>query len=72
MNCRYGYLSLQAVRDGFRVKFFNLVDLANQLEQEKLAGKGGRLSERLTRYTEFVVLDDWSFICCPICTNGPP
>lgn len=36
-------IASQAVRSGYRAKFFNLVDLANQLEQEKLNGKGGRL-----------------------------
>ncbi|NQY74919.1 MAG: ATP-binding protein [Candidatus Margulisbacteria bacterium] len=28
--------SAKAVRDGFKARFFNLVDLANQLEREKL------------------------------------
>ena len=44
------------MRSGYRAKFFNLVDLANQLEQEKLNGKGGRLADRLAKYTELVVL----------------
>jgi DNA replication protein DnaC len=30
-------LASKAVREGFKVRFFNLVDLANQLEREKLA-----------------------------------
>ena len=38
-------IASQAVRSGYRAKFFNLVDLANQLEQEKLNGKGGRLAD---------------------------
>lgn len=38
-------IASQAVRAGFRAKFFNLVDLANQLEQVKLNGKGGRLAD---------------------------
>jgi hypothetical protein len=29
-------------------RFFNLVDLVNQLEQEKAAGRSGRLSEKLS------------------------
>ena len=61
-------IAAQAVRNGFRAKFFNLVDLANQLEQEKLAGKGGRLSERLVRYTELVVLDELGYL--PFSKNG--
>src|SRR5512147_3071297 len=35
-------IASRAVRDGARARFYNLVDLVNQLEQEKLAGKGGR------------------------------
>ena len=61
-------IAAQAVRNGFRAKFFNLVDLANQLEQEKLVGKGGRLSERLVRYTELVVLDELGYL--PFSKNG--
>ena len=61
-------IARQALRSGFRVRFFNLVDLANQLEQEKLAGKGGRLSDRLSRYTELVVLDELGYL--PFSKNG--
>ncbi len=61
-------IARQAVRSGFRARFFNLVDLANQLEQEKLAGKGGRLSDRLSRYTELVVLDELGYL--PFSKNG--
>ncbi len=31
----------QAIRDAHRVHFYNVVDLVNRLEQEKLAGQGG-------------------------------
>ena len=55
-------IARQAVRNGFRARFFNLVDLANQLEQEKLAGRGGRLAERLSRYTELVILDELGYL----------
>jgi len=55
-------IARQAVRNGFRARFFNLVDLANQLEQEKLAGKGGRLADRLSRYTELVILDELGYL----------
>lgn len=61
-------IAAQAVRSGARARFFNLVDLANQLEQEKLAGKGGRLTDRLTRYTELVVLDELGYL--PFSKNG--
>ena len=51
----------QAVRNGARARFFNLVDLANILEQEKLAGKGGRLANQLCR-TDIVVLDELGYL----------
>ncbi len=61
-------IASHAVRAGYRAKFFNLVDLANQLEQEKLNGKGGRLANRLARYTELVVLDELGYL--PFSKNG--
>jgi len=61
-------IASQAVRNGFRARFFNLVDLANQLEQEKLAGQGGRLTDRLSRYTELVILDELGYL--PFSKNG--
>ena len=61
-------IASQAIRAGFRAKFFNLVDLANRLEQEKLNGKGGRLADRLARYTELVVLDELGYL--PFSKNG--
>jgi DNA replication protein DnaC len=61
-------IARQAIRSGFRARFFNLVDLANQLEQEKLAGKGGRLADRLSRYTELVILDELGYL--PFSKNG--
>ncbi|CAM5616100.1 hypothetical protein ATER59S_05787 [Aquamicrobium terrae] len=39
----------------------NLVDLVNQLEQEKAAGKGGRLAEKLLRY-DLVVIDELGYL----------
>ena len=61
-------IARQVIRNGYRARFFNLVDLANQLEQEKLAGKGGRLSDRLSRYTELVILDELGYL--PFSKNG--
>ncbi len=61
-------IASQAIRSGYRAKFFNLVDLANQLEQEKLNDKGGRLANRLARYTELVVLDELGYL--PFSKNG--
>ena len=40
-------MARQAIKNGKRGRFFNVVDLVNQLEQEKLAGRGGKLAESL-------------------------
>lgn len=57
----------QAVRNGKRARFFNLVDLVNQLEQEKLAGRGGKFAESLVRL-DLVVLDELGYL--PFSKNG--
>ena len=38
-------IAIQAVKANQRVRFFSVVDLVNRLEQEKAAGKQGRLDE---------------------------
>jgi DNA replication protein DnaC len=54
-------IASRAVRDGARARFYNLVDLVNQLEAEKLAGKGGRLAARLS-LMNIVVLDELGYL----------
>jgi DNA replication protein DnaC len=48
------------IRSRARGRFFNLVDLVNQLEQEKAAGRSGRLAETLLRY-DVIVIDELLF-----------
>ncbi len=60
-------IARQAVRNGMRGRFFNLLDLVNQLEQEKLANRGGRLAESLARL-DLVVLDELGYL--PFSRNG--
>jgi len=54
-------IARQAVRNDRRARFFNLVDLVNQLEQEKLTGRGGKLVDSLTRL-DLVVLDELGYL----------
>jgi len=54
-------IASRAVRSGARARFYNLVDLVNQLEQEKLAGKAGRLAARLS-LMDMVVLDELGYL----------
>lgn len=60
-------IARQQVRSGKRCRFFNLVDLVNQLEQEKLLGKGGRLAAGLARL-DLVILDELGYL--PFSKNG--
>jgi DNA replication protein DnaC len=54
-------IARQAIRNGKRGRYFNLVDLVNQLEQEKLAGRGGKLTTSLARL-DLVVLDELGYL----------
>ena len=49
------------IRARARGRFFNLVDLVNQLEQEKAAGRSGRLAEKLLRY-DLIVIDELGYL----------
>ena len=60
-------IAAHVVRNGARARFYNLVDLANELEQEKMAGQGGRITARLLRYN-LVVLDELGYL--PFSKNG--
>jgi DNA replication protein DnaC len=54
-------IARQAIKGGAKGRFFNLVDLVNQLEQEKLDGRGGRLAAQLARL-DLVVLDELGYL----------
>lgn len=54
-------MARQAIKHGKRGRFFNVVDLVNQLEQEKMAGRGGKLTESLSRL-DLVVLDELGYL----------
>ena len=49
------------IRSRARGRFFNLVDLVNQLEQEKTAGRSGRLAETLLRY-DVIISDELGYL----------
>jgi len=54
-------IASQAVKLNKRARFYNVVDLVNQLEQEKLANKAGNLAKRL-KYVDVVVLDELGYL----------
>ena len=49
------------IKKGMRGRYFNMVDLVNQLEAEKLAGRGGKLAESMVRL-DLVVLDELGYL----------
>ncbi len=55
------------IKHGRRGRYFNVVDLVNQLETEKLSGRGGKLAESLLRL-DLVVLDELGYL--PFSKNG--
>lgn len=54
-------IAAAVIRARARGRFFNLVDLVNQLEQEKAAGRSGRLVETLLRH-DLVVIDELGYL----------
>ena len=60
-------IARQSIRNGRKARFFNVLDLVNQLEQEKLNNKGGHIAEHMARH-DLVVLDELGYL--PFSRNG--
>lgn len=54
-------IAAAVIRAKARGRFFNLVDLVNQLEGEKTAGRAGRLAETLQRH-DLIVIDELGYL----------
>ena len=57
-------LGVAAVHQGKRVRFYNAVDLVNQLEREKLQGKAGNMARQLVQ-ADAVILDELGYLPFP-------
>jgi DNA replication protein DnaC len=57
-------LGIAAIHRGKRVRFYNVVDLVNRLEQEKSQGKAGTLARQLTQ-VDAVILDELGYLPFP-------
>jgi DNA replication protein DnaC len=57
-------LGVAAVHHGKRVRFYNAVDLVNQLEKEKHQGKAGNMARQLVQ-TDAVILDELGYLPFP-------
>ena len=60
-------IAAKAVRKGYKARFFSLVDLANQLEREKVDGVSGRLASQMEKM-DILVLDELGYL--PFSQNG--
>jgi DNA replication protein DnaC len=54
-------IAKQCIRNGRKARFFNVLDLVNHLEQEKLDNRGGKLAEHLARH-DLIILDELGYL----------
>lgn len=54
-------IAAHCIRIGKRCRFYSVINLVNQLEQEKQAGRTGRLTNRLAN-VDLVVLDELGYL----------
>lgn len=54
-------IATNAIRKGKKVRFYNVVDLVNQLEKEKLDGFSGRISNRL-KNIDIIIFDELGYL----------
>jgi DNA replication protein DnaC len=57
-------LGVAAIQQSKRIRFYNTVDLVNQLEQEKQQGKAGNMARQLVQ-TDTVILDEPGYLPFP-------
>jgi DNA replication protein DnaC len=57
-------LGIAAIHQGKRVRFFNTVDLVNQLQREKQLGKTGNLAKQMVQ-VDALILDELGYLPFP-------
>jgi DNA replication protein DnaC len=57
-------MGMAAIHQGKRVRFYNAVDLVNELEREKQAGKSGSMARRLIQ-VDAVIVDELGYLPFP-------
>jgi len=60
-------IGLNLIRKGYKVRFWNLVDLVNELEKEKEQGKTGDIMKKMNFYS-LIILDELGYM--PFTKNG--
>jgi len=54
-------IAMSLIRQGCKVKFWNLVDLVNELEKEKDSGKTGGIQRKMKQFS-LVILDELGYL----------
>ena len=54
-------IGVNLIRQGHKVRFWNLVDLVNELEREKEQGKTGSIQRRM-KYYSLIILDELGYL----------
>lgn len=60
-------IGLNIIRKGHKVKFWNLIDLVNELEKEKEEGKAGNMIQKMSKFS-LMILDELGYL--PFSKNG--
>ncbi len=68
-RCKDGVpgIRLNLIRQGYKVRFWNLVDLVNELEREKEEGKAGDILKKMNIFS-LIILDELGYL--PFLKNG--
>jgi len=54
-------IGLSLVRQGYKVRFWNLVDLVNELEKEKEIGRAGEIARKMNSFS-LIILDEMGYL----------
>ncbi len=54
-------IGLNLIRKGSKVRFWNLIDLVNELEKEKEQGRAGEIMRKMSRFS-LIILDELGYL----------
>lgn len=60
-------IGISCIRKGYKVRFWNLVDLVNELEKEKESAKPGNIAKKMNAFS-LIILDEMGYL--PFSKNG--
>jgi DNA replication protein DnaC len=60
-------IGINCIRQGYKVRFWNLVDLVNELEKEKETLKTGNIAKKMNAFS-LIILDEMGYL--PFSKNG--